>query len=800
MHELPEAFGAMASYAQFILWKAVPRSDGSGKTDKFPINAHTGAVADAHDPTIWLTHDVAFAAAAERGLFVGFVFTIFDPFFFFDIDDCLEPDGTWSAWANYLCETFSGAAVEVSQSGRGLHIFGTGQAPADHSCKAKDEHGRPIPFDLYTESRFAALTGSSAAGDISTGHTPALQAISASYLKPDAVVASAEWTSEPCGGYGGPQDDDELLARMLRSRSIAASMGGRASVAQLWEADQDKLGEQYPHDQGLEPFDHSKADAALCQHLAFWTGKDCERMDRLFRRSALCRDKWLDREAYRRSTILLAVSRCSEAYSSKKPDTAESVEAPTPVEPTEVAPGEIRPGFQYLAITQQVELFKGCTYVRDAHKAFTPDGSLLKPDQFKVHYGGYVFALDSFNDKTTKNAWEVFTESQALNFPKAHGTCFRPECPPGGIIEEESQLLLNTYIPIKTERRIGDPAPFLDHLAKLLPNKSDRDILLAYMAACVQYKGVKFQWAPLLQGLEGNGKSLIGAVLTAAVGKRYTHKVNPKDIGNVFNAWVSGKLLAIVEEIYTADRKDVIDTLKWLITDDRVPVTPKGVDQITGDNRANFILTTNHKDAIRKTRLDRRYSVFYTAQQFPGDLERDGMGGQYFPQLYDWLRSGGYAIVTEFLTSYAIPDALNPATSCHRAPSTTSTNEALAVSLGGIEQELLEAIDEGRPGFAGGWVSSMAFDRLLEDRRMGGKIVRNQRREILKEFGYDFHPALKGGRVNSVIPIDNGKPRLYIKSGHIGRNITKAAEVVRAYLAAQGVEASGAAVPQIANN
>ena len=802
MLELPAAFGAMASYAQFILWKPVPRNDGTGKVDKFPVNAHTGGVADAHNPAIWLTHDVAFAAAAGRGLFVGFVFTLFDPFFFFDVDDCLESTGEWSAWANYLLSTFDGAAVEISQSGKGLHIFGTGQAPADHSCKAKDEYGSPIPFDLYTSSRFAALTGDGAMGDISTEHTVALQTISATYLKPDALVANAEWTDGPCEDYRGPQDDDELIVRMLRSRSMAAAMGNRATVSELWAADADVLGEHYPHDQGLEAFDHSDADQALCQHLAFWTGKDCERMDRLFRQSALCRDKWLNREGYRRSTILLAVSRCKDAYNSgksEKPDTAESVAAPVPVEPMEVVPGDIRPGFQYLAITQQIEVFKGCTYVLDVHKAFTPDGSFLKPDQFKVNYGGFVFALDSFNDKTTKNAWEVFTESQALNFPKAHSTCFRPECPPGGIIEEESQKLLNTYIPIETERRIGDPAPFLNHLAKLLPEKIDRDILLAYMAACVQYKGVKFQWAPLLQGLEGNGKSLIGAVLTAAIGKRYTHKVNPKDIGNVFNAWVSGKLLAIVEEIYAADRKDVIDTLKWLITDDRVPITPKGVDAVTGDNRVNFILTSNHKEAIRITRLSRRYAVFYTAQQFPGDLERDGMAGQYFPQLYDWLRAGGYAIVTEFLTSYAIPDELNPAKLSHRAPSTTSTTEALGVSLGGIEQELLEAIDEGRPGFAGGWVSSMAFDRLLDDARMGGKIIRNKRREILKEFGYDFHPHLKGGRVNSVIAIDNGKPRLYIKSGHISRNITKAADVARAYLTAQGLESHGAAVPQIAN-
>jgi hypothetical protein len=64
-------------------------------------------------------------------------------------------------------------------------------------------------------------------------------------------------------------------------------------------------------------------------------------------------------------------------------------------------------------------------------------------------------------------------------------------------------------VPINTPRKAGDAGPFLRHLAKLLPDERDRSILLAYMAASIQHKGVKFQWAPLIQGAEGNGKTLL---------------------------------------------------------------------------------------------------------------------------------------------------------------------------------------------------------------------------------------------------------------------------------------------------
>jgi hypothetical protein len=50
---------------------------------------------------------------------------------------------------------------------------------------------------------------------------------------------------------------------------------------------------------------------------------------------------------------------------------------------------------------------------------------------------------------------------------------------------------------------------FLIHLAKLIPSYRDQKILLSYMAACVQNKGVEFQWKPIIVGTPGNGKTLL---------------------------------------------------------------------------------------------------------------------------------------------------------------------------------------------------------------------------------------------------------------------------------------------------
>lgn len=53
--------------------------------------------------------------------------------------------------------------------------------------------------------------------------------------------------------------------------------------------------------------DHSRADQALCCILAYWCSGDLEQVDRLFRQSALMRDKW-NSASYRRATLAKAVA------------------------------------------------------------------------------------------------------------------------------------------------------------------------------------------------------------------------------------------------------------------------------------------------------------------------------------------------------------------------------------------------------------------------------------------------------------------------------------------------------------
>jgi len=787
MQQLPPALAPLAAYAQFIVYKLAPKKDEPGKMTKLPIDVRTGRMPlkDSGASSIWTDAETALAAAQVFGpsYGVGFSFAESDPFYFLDIDNCLLPNNTWSPLAQHLMATLPGAAIEISQSGRGLHIIGTG-TPPEHGCK--NEH---LGLEFYHTERFVALTGYSAQGDVRTDHSHVLPWLVSTYFNgSDGMGSSSKlqaWEAHlngPVPEWNGPKDNAELVKRAIGSKSAVATFGGKASFADLWYAQEEALAATYPDG---NTYDASSADAALAQHLAFWTGRDAQRIHDIMQGSSLRRDKWEERaDYYLPVTIGAACARQREVLQDKAPQ-ALTIEYDTPDGTLETAATLVN-GATYLSIENQLDLFKGCTYVTDAHKILIPGGDMLNAERFRVRYGGFTFPMDNGNERHVRNAWECFTESQAFRGPRADSTCFRPALPPGAVVREAGRLLVNAWWPIDTPRAQGDATPFLLHLTKVLPDTRDQTILLSYMAACVQHKGVKFQWAPLLQGVEGNGKTLFTRCVAEAIGARYTHFPPAHEINEKFNSWLFNMLFIGVEDIYVPEHKmDIFEILKGMITGDRLAKRAMQTDQVMHDVCCNFLFNSNHKAAIRKTRNDRRIAPFYTAQQSAEDLRRDGMVDDYFPELYAWLRGGGYAIVTELLYTYQIPPEFNPAGSCNRAPNTSATELAIENGLGRVEQEVLEAIDREDMGFRGGWISSIFFERLLD--RIGSSrfVPPNKRRELLQNIGYDWVAGLPNGKVNNILMPDAGKPKLYVKKDSPLNNIHSPAEIARAYSDAQ---------------
>lgn len=773
----------MINTPQWILVRYV--ADPPRKHKKLPVDWRTGKVADAHDKTIWLPYEQAKLHAAGYGAGYGIGLVITWPYFFIDVDGGYV-EGKWSDTALKLFAQFPGAYTEISHSGTGAHIVGRyeGEAPP-HRSRRDDLH-----IELYTEKRFVAITEQGARGNADTDYTQALHAVITEYFTPQPGATPdtpEEWTTAPCAEWRGPVDDVELIRRARRSRSARHTFGGKASFADLWDGNDAALAGSYPPDPGgHDVYNASSADAALAQHLAFWTGKDCARIERLMQQSALKRDKWEQRDDYLPRTIRRAVALCREVCKDKNPTPPPPVTADPP---TTAPPGEESGGPEqsvYVDAPGQRKLFAGCVYVQSQHRIMTPSGVMLTLEQFRASqpWAGRIYTLDAENVKTTDDASKAFLQSRVNKWPTVSSTCFRPDLAPGAILTIEGRQQVNTYVPIPIVRKAGDPSPFLNHLKRLLPDAKDRAILQAYLCALVQHRGVKFHWAPLIQGAPGNGKTLITDCMVRAIGQDHVHMPPAHEISEKFNSWLFGKILIAVEDVFIVQgRTELFEVLKPMITSANLARRAMNQDQVMQNVTANFLFNTNHLSGLQKSRDDRRICALMTAQQSVEDIYAHGMNGAYFHRLYRWLeREDGYAIVAEWLHTEPIPDELNPATLAQRAPETTSTVTMIRNSFGAAGQELQEAIEQARPGFAGGWISSVMLTHLMRECHI--HYTRHQRNELVRGFGYVWHPGLDEGRCTNVVLPDNARPRLFVTPDHPAMQLRGGA-VAAAYTAAQ---------------
>lgn len=376
----------------------------------------------------------------------------------------------------------------------------------------------------------------------------------------------------------------------------------------------------------------------------------------------------------------------------------------------------------YLTPAEQAQYFAGCYWVESLGRILTPRGRLMDQNKFNGTYNGKTFQTSDLSEaKTTKSAWEAATSGLSWRLPKVDHLRFLPQEPFGTIIPDElGREGVNTYRPIISRHEPGDVTPWLDHLSRVLPVARDRDIINSYMAFNAQKPGVQIGWAPVIQSLEGAGKTAFQRIMQAMVGRVYLHSPKAEDLvegGGKFNAWIRNKLVIVVNELRVGanDKRDLVEILKPLITDDYIETQSKGIDQEMFDNCTNWIMFTNYQDAIPINANSRRFCVMYSALQSVDDLRNAGMDGDYFNRLYAWLRNGGASAVVEWLQRYPIPDEFNPARYATRAPQSSSHAEVLEASRTPIEQHIMAAVEGGLQGFRGGWLSSIALSNFLHE-------------------------------------------------------------------------------------
>ena len=257
---------------RWVLWQSQLRGNGLAKVPVRPNKQRASVKNRDH----WSDFESAWASYKSGG-FSGLGFCLVgDGLVFVDYDsagDRLEPSD--------LNDLSVRGWTERSPSGNGLQTVVIATKPVAE-CRFEPQNLKIKEIEVYDRDRYFTVTGHTV-GDCSE-------------LWDNQVDIDRLCTNFPRRHQAPPvatestTSDEQIWEKMMSSFRAE-------KILKLWS------GEGFT--------DHSAADLALMNYLAYWTGNDPLAMERLFGMSALGqREKWRDRCDYRRRTIQRALLGC----------------------------------------------------------------------------------------------------------------------------------------------------------------------------------------------------------------------------------------------------------------------------------------------------------------------------------------------------------------------------------------------------------------------------------------------------------------------------------------------------------
>ncbi|MDN6629703.1 MAG: phage/plasmid primase, P4 family [Staphylococcus equorum] len=251
----------------WCVWRLIKRG---GKDTKLPFNAKTGELAKSNDPSTWTSFDEAQAVLSE-GNADGLGFFFEPPYVGIDVDDIadeLERYKNGDIEKNIVFEMYEllKTYAEISPSGNGIHLILKGEIPGDQRRRKNVE--------MYSEGRFFTMTGNSLNKyhEINEPSKNALDLIYRKYIRSNNVM---ELRNREHGVQHNLSDAEVV------NRAIESQQGGKFK---------DLLNGNFSH--YSEYPSQSEADIAFVNMLAFWTARDYQQIDRIYRQSGLMRQKW----------------------------------------------------------------------------------------------------------------------------------------------------------------------------------------------------------------------------------------------------------------------------------------------------------------------------------------------------------------------------------------------------------------------------------------------------------------------------------------------------------------------------
>ena len=501
----------------WMLWRFEIRKEKRTKVPKSAVDGRASGTDESWRQT-WVTYEEAVAAKDTFGM-DGVGFKIPDGYFFLDVDhrDLDDP------LVQKLLTRFDSYA-ERSVSGGGIHIYGhcvtsliptstdaNGRVKLDRAYYMKNPHNG---VELY----YGGIT-------VFTGNVI--------WGKPlrDCTEALLATLDEDMRRQEKPAEK-----KLAKSHDAVFDVVGNL----LRQGNADKFRKLYQDGDFSDYGSQSEADCALCAMIAFRTGPDPDMIDRVFRASALMREKW-EREDYREATIQKGIEACNGTFHRSK------MEHPYFIRFNDDGEAYVVPALLARYVRENVKYL----LVRDSGKQallkYVYDGGVYKlyaEDMFKGVIKGFVEEYDPELVKMrviTEAYQQIITDLQyigqeeldacetLINFSNcllrvdARGMTTVPHTP---------SIYSTIQIPCRWTGK-PSPTPVFDRYLHTLTNgdKAVEQLLLEFIGACISnVKGWRMKKALFLVGAGDTGKSQLKSLVERLLGKENFIGIDLKEI------------------------------------------------------------------------------------------------------------------------------------------------------------------------------------------------------------------------------------------------------------------------------
>ena len=640
--QLRVALGPLAECGQFFVWRLYGRK-ADGKYEKEPL----GRI-DHTNPANWRSFDEVARECGQVGdewRVPGLYLTEKLGAFLVDVDHLPEPHKL-DVVAQQVMEAINapGVMMEWSSSTRGVHFIGLGRPGFDHKTRGKD--GR---IEVYTKDRGVAFdTSGQAWGVVGGDHSERLTEFlrsrglerkvaipvgSGELVPPDPLQATNALMKQlrnvamaapgtrndvlnmACyvlAGYvgAGALDEDTVQRELLKVTSEAGWDNPDKVLRTIKSSIRDGkerpimvpaplpsttlIPQQMP---GPIPVDTKAARNAL--HDAISSASD---MDDLIERVCPMVASAALPEAYH-ETLVKAVQLRLELFGAKM--TIGKVR------------GMLKPRQVTVVGVDQPEWLKDYCYVLSVDKFFNlTNGMMSTRSGFQASFSR-MMPMKETGARHDPVQWAI----ERWNVEVVDDYMYRPGHE--RFFHWNGKRWANTYVegsfPVM-EAISPEVAAVIEEFKQHMWLFCDKResvylALLQWMAHNVQYPGTKIRWSPLLKGVQGDGKSILGTVMRCAMGWTNVKVTGNSTLNNSggFTDWAVGAAVNVIEEIHLVgkERHRLYNAMKDYIGNDVVDVNAKGRPNYGCINTTNHMACTNHNDAVPLEDGDRRWmSVF----------------------------------------------------------------------------------------------------------------------------------------------------------------------------------------------